>query len=182
MLLVRMLGGGGVERMVVVLVSWSCLLGVQPASVDTPEPKDHDRILHGKPLSDQVSRYVVREDAWGRGWIGWRWCWCPGPASWGSSPPLSTPPSPRITTGSCTASHSATRSVDMGLGSMLGDGRVERVVLVLVSWSCLLGVQPASVVDAPEPKDHDRILHGKPLSDQVSRYVIREDAWGRGGG
>ncbi len=93
-----------------VLVSWSCLLGVQPASVDTPEPKDHDRILHGKPLSDQVSRYVVRED--GRG--------------------------------------------------------VERMVMVLVSWYCLLGVQPASVVDTPEPKDHDRILHGKPLSDQVS--------------
>ncbi len=53
----RMLGGRGVERMAVVLVSWSCLLGVQPASVDTPEPKDHDRILHGKPLSDQVSGY-----------------------------------------------------------------------------------------------------------------------------
>jgi hypothetical protein len=53
--------------MAMVVVSWSCLLGVQPASVDTPEPKDHDRILHGKPLSDQVSRYVVREDARGRG-------------------------------------------------------------------------------------------------------------------
>jgi hypothetical protein len=63
----RMLGGRGVERMGVMLVSWSCLLGVQAASVDTPEPKDQDRILHGKPLSDQVSRYVVREDAWGRG-------------------------------------------------------------------------------------------------------------------
>jgi hypothetical protein len=123
----RMLGGGGVERMVVVLVSWSCLLGVQPASVDTPEPKDHDRILHGKPLSDQVSRYVDREDAWGRG--------------------------------------------------------VERVAMVLVFWSCLLGVQPASV-DTPEPKDHDRILHGKPLSDQVSRYryVVRQHVWGLGGG
>jgi hypothetical protein len=55
-------------------------------------------------------------------------------------------------------------------------------VLVLVSWSCLLGVQPAPIVDTPEPKDHDRILHGKPLSDQVSRYVVREDARGRGGG
>jgi hypothetical protein len=94
----------------VVLVSWSCLLGVQPASVDTPEPKDHDRILHGKPLSYQVSRYVVRQNARARG--------------------------------------------------------VERVAMVLVSWSCLLGVQPASV-DTPE--DQDRILHGKPLSDQVSR-------------
>jgi hypothetical protein len=119
-----MLGDGGVERVVLVLVSWSCLLGVQPASVvDAPEPKDHDRILHGKPLSDQVSRYVVREDAWGR-WV-------------------------------------------------------DRLAMVLVSWSCLLGVQPASV-DTPEPKDHDRILHGKPLSDQVSRYVVREDVWGRG--
>jgi hypothetical protein len=67
MLLGRMLGGGGVERMALVLVSWSCLLGVQPASVDTLEPKDHDRILHGKPLSDQVSRYVVRQNAWGWG-------------------------------------------------------------------------------------------------------------------
>ncbi len=37
---------------VVVLVFWYGLLGVQPASVDTPEPKDHARILHGKPLSD----------------------------------------------------------------------------------------------------------------------------------
>jgi hypothetical protein len=62
-----MLGGGGVERVAVVLVSWSCLVGVQPASVDTPEPRDHDRILHGKPLSDQVSRYVVRQNAWGQG-------------------------------------------------------------------------------------------------------------------
>jgi hypothetical protein len=50
-----MLRGGEMERMAKVLVSWSCLLGVQPASVDTPEPKDQDRILHGKPLSDQVS-------------------------------------------------------------------------------------------------------------------------------
>ena len=107
------------------LVSWSCLLVVQPASVETSEPKDHDRILHGKPLSDQVSRYVVREDAWGR-WV-------------------------------------------------------DRLAMVLVSWSCLLGVQPASVVDAPEPKDHDRILHGKPLSDQVSRYVVREGVCGGGG-
>ncbi len=97
-----MLGGGGVERMALVLVSWSCLLGVQPASVDTLEPKDHDRILHGKPLSDQVSRYVVREDAWGRG--GGE-----GGAGAGAGvlvlPPggparLWTPPSPRITTGS----------------------------------------------------------------------------------
>ncbi len=48
----RMLGGG-LERVAMVLVSWSgLLLGVQPASVDTPEPKNHDRILHGKPLSD----------------------------------------------------------------------------------------------------------------------------------
>ncbi len=66
--------------------------------------------------------------------------------------------------GSCTANHSATRSVDMWLGRMLGGG-LERVAIVLVSWSgLLLGVQPASV-DTPEPKDHDRILHGKPLRD-----------------
>jgi hypothetical protein len=30
----------------------------------------------------------------------------------------------------------------------------KRVAVVVVSWSCLLGVQPASVVDTPEPKDH----------------------------
>jgi hypothetical protein len=43
----------GGEGLVIVLLSWSCLLGVQPASVD----KDHDRVLHGKPLSDEVFIY-----------------------------------------------------------------------------------------------------------------------------